>query len=282
MKRLNFSGRKVLVTGASTGIGRALSAEFAARGASLALGSLPQEAEELEAWAEDLRKRHGVSVLTFPIDLLEADGPQRLHQEVNERFGGIYVLVNNAGTAAYGWFHEIPWEAQERVMRLNLLVPMRLMHLFIRDMAARGEGVVLNVSSVSALQPTPFQSVYGASKAGLQSLSQAVRAELRGTGVIVCTVNPPYIDTRLLKIPGYPQDLRFYRISGKKSPKWLAARAVSALEEGRAFYIPGIINRIIHDLLVRISPRAVVDACSRYFLQGSANPIGSRSPASRR
>jgi len=270
MGRFDFSGKRVLVTGASAGIGRALAAQFAQRKAHLALGSLPTEADVLEAHATELRARHGVDVLTFPVDLLGPGGPERLHREVTERFGAVFALVNNAGTVAYGPYQDVPWEAQETIMRLNLLVPMRLMHLFLQDMVRRREGVVFNVSSVSALQPTPFQASYGASKAGLQSLSQAVRAELKGTGVTVCTLNPPYIDTRLLRTPGYPEDLRFYRISGKKSPEWLAQKAIAAFEEGKMIYIPGLLNRIIHDLLVRISPRPLVDAFSRYFLQGSS------------
>ncbi|HOJ13075.1 MAG TPA: SDR family NAD(P)-dependent oxidoreductase [Deltaproteobacteria bacterium] len=276
MKRFDFSGKRVLITGASAGIGRALSAQFARRGAILALGSLPSEAGELESWARELRRTHGTEVHTFPVDLLEEGGPERLHHEVSLRFGKVYALVNNAGTVAYGEFHETDWGRQEATLRLNLLVPMRLMHLFLGDMVRSGEGVVFNVSSVSALQPTPFQAVYGASKAGLQSLSQAVRAELAGSGVTVCTLNPPYIDTRLLRTPGYPEDLRFFKISGKKSPEWLAERAIRAFEEGRMMFIPGLANRIIHDLLVRVSPRGVVDAVSRFFLQGASRAAAKK------
>jgi len=268
MKRLDFRERKVLITGASAGIGRALSQEFAARGAHLALGSLPGEKHVLKEWASELKSRYGIKTWMFPIDLLDDDGPERLYREVKDQAGAVYGLVNNAGTVAYGRFWETSWDRQKNTLDLNLSVPMRLMHLFLPDMVSQGQGVVLNISSVSALQPTPFQSVYGASKAGLQSLSQAVRAELSGSGVLVCTVNPPYIDTRLLKTPGYPQDLRFYTISGKKSPEWLAAKAVRALEKGRFMYIPGLSAKVIHNLLVRVSPRALVDACSRFFLQG--------------
>jgi short-subunit dehydrogenase len=268
MEKIGFRDRKVLITGASAGIGRALSREFAARGAHLALGSLPGEKHILKEWSAELESRYGIQTWTFPIDLLDESGPGQLYQEVKERAGAIYALVNNAGTVAYGKFWETPWDKQKSTLALNLCVPMQLMHLFLPDMVSRKEGVVLNISSVSALQPTPFQTVYGATKAGLQSLSQGVRAELHGSGVLVCTVNPPYIDTRLLKTEGYPPDLRFYTISGKKSPEWLAARTVKALEKGRLMYIPGFSANIIHNLLVRMSPRSVVDAFSRFFMQG--------------
>ncbi len=268
MNTIDFKGKKILITGASAGIGKALSLEFAKKGAHLALGSLPQEAEVLNVWAKELRERFAIETWVFPIDLLEKDGPDRLHRDVKDNIGTVFALVNNAGTVAYGKFWEASWDRQADTLTLNLFVPMRLMYLFLKDMVKQGEGYVFNISSVSALQPTPFQTIYGASKAGLQSLSQAVRAELKGTGVKVCTLNPPYIDTRLLKTEGYPLDLRFYTISGKKSPEWLAARALKAFEKGKMMYIPGLMNKILHNLLVRLSPRFMVDMVSWFFLQG--------------
>jgi uncharacterized protein len=267
MTRYDFSGKKVLITGASTGIGRELSSEFARRGAHLALGALPEEAEALEQWASQLKVQFGIPVWTFPINLLDDDGPDALYGKVKAGIGDIFALVNNAGIVSYGKFWEAPAKRQEDTLKLNLFVPMRLMRLFIPDMVNKGEGVVFNLSSVSALQPTPFHSVYGASKAGIQSLSQGVRAELKGTGVRVCTLNPPYVETGLIHSGGFPEVLRFYAISGKKSPRWVAQRAIRAFEKGRMLYIPGFANKIIHNLLLRLSPRALVDEVSRFMLQ---------------
>ncbi|MDT8274093.1 MAG: SDR family NAD(P)-dependent oxidoreductase [Desulfomonilia bacterium] len=276
MGKISFAGRNVLITGASFGIGKALSKEFAIRGAHLALGSLPRETQALDAWAGELSDTYNIRTWTFPIDLLSSDGPDRLYAEVSQAVGDIFALVNNAGVVAYGRFWETSWDRQYDVYRLNFSVPMRLMYLFCPDMVRRGEGVIFNTSSVSALQPTPFQSVYGATKAGLQSLSQAIRAELKGTGVTVCTLNPPYIDTRLLSSQGYPRDLRFYTISGKKSPEWLAEKALAAFEKKKMLYVPGCSAKLIHLVLTRMSPRFLVDAVSRFFLQGW-HSSGSRS-----
>ncbi|MGC9325154.1 MAG: SDR family NAD(P)-dependent oxidoreductase [Desulfomonilia bacterium] len=268
MGKISFEGRTVLITGASFGIGKALSAQFASRGAHLALGSLPEEGQVLQEWAEELSAQYHIRTWTFPIDLLSENGPERLYQDVKETVGDVFALVNNAGTVAYGRFWETSWEHQFKTYQINLTVPMRIMYLFLPDMVKRGEGIIFNTSSVSALQPTPFQSVYGASKAGLQSLSQGIRAELKGTGVTVCTLNPPYIDTRLLTTEGYPPDLRFYTLSGKKSPEWLAKKAIEAFEHGKMLYVPGFSAKLFHLYLIRISPRFLVDAVSRFFLQG--------------
>ena len=275
MKKINFQGKKVLITGASTGIGKALSREFAKRGAHLALGSIPGEKDILSDWAAELESTYGISTWTFPIDLLKDGGPEKLYNEVRTRVGDIYALVNNAGSVVYGKFWECSWESQSRMYTLNFSIPMQLMHLFIPDMIENRQGFIFNIGSVSALQPTPFQSVYGATKSGMVSLSRALRAELKKSGVIVSIINPPYIDTDLLKTPGYPPDLRFYTISPKKSPEWLARKALDAFEKGKTAHIPGIWSNIIHNLLVRISPISLADEVSRFFLQGWKNPISA-------
>jgi short-subunit dehydrogenase len=267
MKRIDFLGKNVLITGASTGIGKALSVEFAERGANLALGSLPQEKQLLEDHAKHLETTYNIKTQTFPLDLLTENAPEILYQQVSTDMGDIFALVNNAGTVAYGKFWEIQWERRLKCAQLNFHVPLRLMHLFLPGMVERGEGVILNITSVSALQPTPFQAVYGATKAGLQSLSEAVREELKGTGVTVCTLNPPYIDTELLKRDGYPPNLRFYSISGKKSSEWLARKALNALEKRKFLYVPGLKNFFLHNLLIKLSPRRLVNTVSRFFMQ---------------
>jgi short-subunit dehydrogenase len=269
MKKHDFRGKKVLITGAAGGIGSALSLEFAKRGAVLLLAGIPAEKEALTALARRLSKDHGVEARTFTVDLAAKGGPEKLHASVRRAAGDIYALVNNAGAVAYGKVWEVPWEPQERTVMVNLMVPLRLMHLFIPDMVRKGEGVVFNTASVQAFQPTPYHSVYCATKAGLQMLSQGIRAELRGTGVSVCTLNPPYTNTAMLRTKGFPKEIRFYKISGVKEPAWIAKKALGAFEKDKFMYVPGLWTKFIHLVLIRFSPRRLVDFVTYHLLKGT-------------
>jgi hypothetical protein len=269
MKRHDFRDKKVLITGAAGGIGRELSAQFAKRGAQLLLAGLPVEKKSLTELAARLTKEYGVQVRLFTVDLSLRGGPEKLYASVKKAVGDIYALVNNAGAVAYGSVWEVPWEPQEKTVTVNLLVPLRLMHLFIPDMVKKGEGVVFNTASVQAFQPTPYHSVYCATKAGIQMLSEGIRAELTGTGVSVCTLNPPYTNTAMIRTKGFPREIRFYRISGIKEPAWIARKALGAFEKDKFMYVPGLWAKFIHLVLIRFSPRRLVDFVTYHLLKGT-------------
>jgi hypothetical protein len=269
MRKHDFSGKKVLITGASTGIGRALAVEFAKRGALLALCALPKEKGLLSELADELKKDHGTRTTIFPADLLNPGAPDALYRAVKRKFGIPYCLVNNAGTIAYGRTWQTPVEAQMKVYRLNLEVPFCLLCRFVPDMVAEGRGVVLNVVSVAAFQPTPFHAVYGSAKAGLQMLSEAMRGELAGTGVSICTLNPPYTDTGLLSVQGFPKQVRWYSLSGGlRSPAWVAKKGVRALERDKFLYVPGLWPSFLHLILSRFTPRRIINSIGYWGLQG--------------
>ncbi len=267
MGKFDLSGKNVLITGASSGIGKELSECFAKEGSNLLLGCHPSEKDILTKWADELHNRYAVKTTTFPIDLSEENGPENLYQQIKQSRDRIDVLVNNAGILLYGNFHEIPLERQELLVNLNLIAYFKLMRLFLPDMVDAKEGRILNVVSTAAFQPTVHHATYGASKAFVQSLSQAVNQEIKGTGVKVFTLNPSYTSTPLLKGGGFPERIWWHMISGLSEPKVIAHKGMKAFKSEKTVYIPGLRNWFIHSILIRLTPRSLVDILSYWALR---------------
>ncbi|MBW2638465.1 MAG: SDR family NAD(P)-dependent oxidoreductase, partial [Deltaproteobacteria bacterium] len=163
---LNFTGRTVLITGASMGIGRGLSECFARDGANLALTDLPSEEENLKSLADELSSSYGIKTWTFAADLSDAKGPETLHREVIERAGGIFGLVNNAGICWWGPFADMPFDDRlERMILLNCMAYAKLSRLVLPAMIEKDEGAILNISSAAAFQPLANMALYAATKA---------------------------------------------------------------------------------------------------------------------
>ncbi|RPH48240.1 MAG: SDR family NAD(P)-dependent oxidoreductase [Desulfobacteraceae bacterium] len=267
MSRYELKGRHALITGASSGIGKELSRCFAKEGAHCVLAAHPSEMSALAALAAELEKSHGIKTWFFGVDLAVEYGPIKLYDEVKAHVPVIDVLVNNAGMMVYGDFHQVDITRQLTLVHLNIRALMLLMHMFLKDMSDRCDGRILNVSSVSAFQPTVHHAVYGASKAFVQSLSEAVHEEVRRSGVMVCTLNPSYTNTPLIKGGDFPERLWWYAVSGLSDPAVIAQKGIRALKKGKSLYIPGLKNWIIHILLQRISSRKLINYISYYALK---------------
>jgi len=200
-----FLGRRVLVTGASRGIGAALAVELARLGADVAITARTLDAHptlpgSLSATAAAMAA-HGGRVVTVVADLTDADDRARIVPEAEAGLGGsVEVLVNNAAAAIYQPLAEFPLKRRRLVFEVNVHAPLDLAQVVLPGMVERGEGWILNVSSGSA-RPRPgppFEAtalgstigVYGASKAALNRLTAALAEEVWGTGVRVNTVEP--------------------------------------------------------------------------------------------
>ena len=137
---LILKGKNVLITGAASGIGKALAECFAREGSNLFLGSHPREEDQLCRWADYLEHQYHIKTKKFPVDLALASGPELLHKQVVQTGEGIDILVNNAGVMLYGDFAELPLDGQIEMISVNVIAYVKLMRLFLPDLMKRKSG----------------------------------------------------------------------------------------------------------------------------------------------
>jgi short-subunit dehydrogenase len=247
VSRLPFAqayGPWAIVAGGSEGIGAAFADQIARRGVHLVL--VARRPEPLELTAEQLRRAHGVEVRTVAADLA---GPAAL-DEISAVAAGapIGLVVTNAAVTPAGRFLDCAPGELAAAVDLNCRASMLLARAFLPEMAGRGHGGVVFVSSLAGLQGVPGLAAYSATKAFLISLGESLWAELRPAGVDVLTVCAGAVAT-----PGH-QDATRRAAPGTTSPDLVAATALGAL--GRGFrVVPGTVNRVSAFALQRLTPR---------------------------
>jgi short-subunit dehydrogenase len=254
------SGTRVLVTGASRGIGESLVRAFAARGCSLGLVSRSEE--ELRALADTL-PGNGHEVLVADT------GDSESIRGAIERFGDLDVLVANAGIAHYRRFQDLPLERAEQMTRVNWLGTLYSVDAALPGMIERGRGHLVVISSGAGFRAFPQASVYGATKAAQRAFADALRHELAGTRVSVTTVFPGEIRSQL---HAHERDQMpdWYHADDAADPDELAKRVVEAVErDRRAVMYPRIVGllRVMHGISPRLS-----DAILRTLRGRSAAP----------
>jgi NAD(P)-dependent dehydrogenase (short-subunit alcohol dehydrogenase family) len=187
----------VVITGASSGIGRATALAFARKGARLAITA--RREEKLEEVARECAEQ-GAECLAITCDITDEQDVQALADEVFDEFGGIDVWVNNAGTTAFGRIDEMPYAVYRQVIDTNLFGYIHGARAAVSHFRRQGKGILINVSSIAGKIGHPFVSAYCASKFGIIGLSDSLRTELRHEPEIhVCTVLPVGTDTPLFQ-----------------------------------------------------------------------------------
>lgn len=186
-----FKDKTVIVTGGSEGVGAAAAKLFADAGANLVL--VARNKKNLEAVADALRDKTRVAV--FPMDVTDADACVDVFKKAAFEFGGVHVLVNNAGYHARGNVADVDAAALARMVDVNLRAPILLTRLAIPYLKESGSGAIINVGSMAGRSPVPGSTTYAATKAGLRSFTLALAEELRDTSIKVGLVSPGPIDT---------------------------------------------------------------------------------------
>jgi uncharacterized protein len=231
---------RALVTGASSGIGLELAKELARRTTDLVL--VARSRDKLDTLAEELRVTHHVDVEVLPCDLTDATARQQVEQRLGDRDRPVDLLVNNAGVGQLGPFADLDIEVAERIVALNIVAPLRLVHAALPVLTEQ-RGAVLNVSSMGGNQPVPQMATYAATKSFLTDWGQSLHEELRRSGVTVTTLAPGF--TRTNFVAGAEADEQAKALPGFlwADAASVARAGVDAVVSGRAVITPGVVNR---------------------------------------
>ena len=191
---MSLEKRRVLITGASSGIGKATALEFAKAGIDVALVS--RSLDKLETVAEAARHT-GVVAKAYAVDLADVNQVKAKIEAIALDFGGIDILVNNAGIAYTANLSQTPLEDWQQVINLNLTSVFQCMMGILPGMRARHTGTIINVASIAAKQPFPGWGAYSVSKAGVMALSQTLAQEERAHNIRVTAICPGAVNTEL-------------------------------------------------------------------------------------
>jgi hypothetical protein len=244
-----------LITGASAGLGLEFAKRFAADGHDLVL--VARRRDRLEALAGQLQQAHGVKAHVVAADLALPDGPRRVLEEVRRLEVSVDFLVNNAGFGTSGAFSEIDLKRELEMVQVNIVALLELTRALLPGMVARKSGRILNIGSTAGFQPGPFMAAYYASKAFVNSFTEALWYELRGTGVTATVSCPGATATEFAAVAGNDRS-RLFRM-GAASPSAVAREAYRAMMAGRPIVVHGMRNKVGVQLL-RVSPRGAIRA----------------------
>jgi short-subunit dehydrogenase len=242
----------VLITGASSGIGRELAKVFALHSYNLILVS--RSTEKLRKLANQLMDEHKIRVDIIGQDLSKIGAAKKLFESVMDRNLEVDILVNNAGIGYVGLFNEMEVEKDIEMLQLNIITLTELTKLFSREMIKRKKGKILNLASTGSFVSGPFIATYYATKAYVLSFSKAIYKELKPYNIIVTTLCPGATKTNFAKAAGRENS------SLAMEPNKVAKTAYIGLKNNKRVIIPGLANKI----LVRLPSNLVSNMVFKY------------------
>ena len=237
----NNQKKYALITGATSGIGYELAKLFAQDGYNLVIAA--RNEEDLQKTSSELERQYGIDVVQFSKDLFDPENAFDLYNEVILKGIQIDVLVNDAGQGQYGEFVETDIHRELAIIQLNISSLVVLTKLFLQDMVKRGEGKILNLSSVASKNPGPFQSVYHGTKAFVQSFTEAIRNEVKDSGVTVTALLPGATDTDFFN-KAEMQEAKIVQEGKLDDPAKVAKDGYAALMKGDDKVVSGLKNKM--------------------------------------
>lgn len=244
-----YTNRTALITGASSGIGEEFAQVLASNGMNLVL--VARSEDKLRSLASEITARYGVRVEVVVADLSRENAALEVRRAVEERAVKVDWLINNAGFTTQGHFENIAMEQDHEQAMLNVVAVVDLTHAFLPDIVAR-QGAIINVASTTSFYPLAYQAVYGASKAFVLSLSEALWAEYRDRGVRVLALCPGLTSTKFKAAQESDTKAR------SQTPQQVVAAGLRALERGQHYTISGAVNYWETTLVTRLLPRAAL------------------------
>jgi uncharacterized protein len=243
-----------LITGASAGLGAELARLFARDKHDVILVARRQD--RLDALAAELTEKHGIAAHVVPEDLASRGAAERIAAAVRSFGVRVDFLVNNAGFGTSGVFAELDTARELEEIQVNVTALVHLTRIFLPEMIARRSGRVLNLGSSAGFQPGPFMAVYYATKAFVNSFTEALSFELKGTGVTATVSCPGATETEFATVAGNEKSLLFQASAPMTAPE-VAEHAYRAMMRGEAIAVPGIKNKAGIQSL-RVAPRRAV------------------------
>ncbi len=251
---MNVAGKRILVTGAGNGLGRAMAHEFARAGASVVVTD--RDPKRVEAVVAEIGNAVG-----YPMDVAEFDQILAIRDRLRAEAGPIDVLVNNAGVVYGGEFQSVPLDRHLATIQINLVSLLAVTHAFLPDLLGRPAAAVVNIASAAAVLSLPLATSYAASKWGVLGFSDSLREELRRAGhrhVGVTTICPSYIATGLF------DGARPARLTSLLTPERVALSVRRAVERDKKFVMLPPSAGILY-AVTRMLPRSMQQQICRWL-----------------
>ncbi|QER38336.1 SDR family oxidoreductase [Acinetobacter suaedae] len=247
-----FKNSTALITGASSGIGKAYARKFASLGIHLILTA--RSAQKLHDLADELRKKYNVNIEVIVLDLAQPNSTQILFDEIQARELSVEILINNAGFGKWTKFLDQPVSTYQEMITLNISSVTSLCYLFLPQMLANKKGLMINISSTGAFQPLPYIAVYGATKSYVLQFTEALAGEYASSGVKFLAVCPGNTETNFTQVAKA-------NTSGMKSSTVddVVSATVAALDKNKPTIVVGCSNYLMSQLPRILSRKKMIN-----------------------